>query len=797
MNILRKSCVILTALIVVCNHVSADDIVIENGSWRLTYTEQARSFKLNYRKPDGSYRPVIISSKPEATYDNAEGKTSTVSSSSFAEVEYTSADIEDEQGHGTCHSFVFRNADNGDNITMCQKFRFYTEHSYIVTNLTIESSQQIQSNYLAPISTSAEYTMFVNNSNNRMLKVPFDNDGFGRYHKYKIDTSMTSYEVSAIYEGESRNGLVLGSVDHDHWKSAVKVSGSSNGKIKSLCLFSGVSDTETRDEIPHGKLSGTEISSARMFIGFYEDWRTGMEEYARANTFIVPKHDTWTAGTPFGWQSWGVLAEKNSYATDIEISDYYHEVLQPAGFCNSQGNVIFSLDASDGMNQTEHLNFIKHANANGQMVGGYSTPFALWWQESELDNYIYTGADGTKYTMRDVVLHVDGKPYKYDGAFCRDPTHPSTKSDINNFLRSMATYGYKYVKVDFTNCGIVQADSYYNKNVKTAVEAYNEGMSYFIKQADKYGIFVALSIAPLFPYQYGNSRRIACDTWGRIDQTEYSMNAISGGWWTDGLYQYNDPDHLVLVGKGDQLWASEGENRARYTNGAITGMMLVADNYSLSDMSGRGSAELSRMRAEKIMMNKDINEMADLGRSFKPVYGYKEYNGNANGAESFFMHHTDKYLYVAVINYAGTAMNGSIPLELLGIKASDINEIKELWTGDLSEITEDALTYSVPGKDARVYRFTKDIDTGISNPQADSSPNATEIKTGAGGCLTIHSKNLIQHISIFNMQGQMVQTVATPDTENITINVPVSQSSVILEITYSNGIRQHYKVMVR
>ena len=26
------------------------------------------------------------------------------------------------------------------------------------------------------------------------------------------------------------------------------------------------------------------------------------------------------------------------------------------------------------------------------------------------------------------------------------------------------------------------------------------------------------------------------------------MNAISGGWWTDLLYQYNDPDHLVMVG---------------------------------------------------------------------------------------------------------------------------------------------------------------------------------------------------------------------------------------------------------
>ena len=31
---------------------------------------------------------------------------------------------------------------------------------------------------------------------------------------------VISYEVSALYEGKSREGLVLGSVDHDLWKSA-------------------------------------------------------------------------------------------------------------------------------------------------------------------------------------------------------------------------------------------------------------------------------------------------------------------------------------------------------------------------------------------------------------------------------------------------------------------------------------------------------------------------------------------------------------------------------------------------
>ena len=519
-----------------------------------------------------------------------------------------------------------------------------------------------------------------------------------------------------------------------------------------------------------------------------------METFAKANNLVAPKRTTWTGGTPFGWQSWGVMAEKNSYSADIEISDYYHTVLQPGGFANSQGNIIFSLDASDGMNDTEHRNFIAHAKENGQMVGCYSTPFSLWWQDNELDRHIYTGSDGTKYNMRDVVLHVNGNPYKYDGAFCRDPTHPATKADIANFMRSAATYGYKYVKCDFTNCGIIQADYYFDKNVTTAVEAYNQGMAYLIKQADKYGLFLAFSISPLFPYQYANSRRVACDTWGRIGWTEYGMNAITAGWWTDGLYQYNDPDHLVLVGNGDQAGSSLGENRARYTNGAVTGMMLVADNFSLSDKSGRGDAPLSRSRATQILLNKDINEMADLGRSFRPVYGYKEYNGQADGAESFVMHHTDHYLYVAIINYNSSGLNGSIPLSLLDITADEFEEVIELWTSTPLTVTE-SLSYKVPGNDARVYRFTKKGFSSVKEDKPIVESLRAHFRRTEDGKFLIHSSFPMKTIEIFSPSGSLLACHEPHGDFFTDFSAELESHLLLIRITYKDGNIEEHKIL--
>ncbi|WP_415957520.1 alpha-galactosidase [Paraprevotella xylaniphila] len=409
-------------------------------------------------------------------------------------------------------------------------------------------------------------------------------------------------------------------------------------------------------------------------------------------------------GTPFGWQSWGVMSDKNSYDVDVAVSEYFKETLKPNGFCNSQGINVMSIDAWDGMNSEQRTRFSEVVKKNGQVPGSYVTPFCLWWNEDMLYRKI---CEGSQYTGYECVIKVNGKPAKLDGAYCLDPTHPGTKEFISREVQNKKKEGFEYLKVDFTSNGMVQADSYYNKDVTTAVEAYNEGFSHFISEVDKgEPMFIALSIAPIFPYQYGNSRRIACDTWGKIGQSEYSLNAVSGGWWTNEFYQYNDPDHLVMVGN-DAEKETEGENRARITNGAVSGMVLVSDNYSLEDKSGRGDAKLSRERAQKILMNKDVNEMADFGRSARPVYGYREYNDKGDGAENCFVLDTEKYLYVSVVNYKDNQIAGKVALERLGLSPSSFSSVKELWSGADVKVGKDGLSYDVPGKDAKIYRFLK------------------------------------------------------------------------------------------
>ena len=685
-----------------------DKLAIENEQWRIAYQKEDKHFNIEH-KLDGCdyFKRIVYASVPEASYRLENGEERRLNSQQFKSLRYKTISTKDNFGKGRIHRFIFSKAENGDGVRMIQEFRLYEGQDFILTRLSIATKGKniLSSNYLAPIKCESQYELFNANVNNRMLKVPFDNDSFVRYHKFRLNRDMTSYEVAALFEGDSRRGIVLGSVEHNRWKSAISVDAEEDSRIKRLLVYSGASNHETRDVRPHGAPEGKEVASALFFIGDFADWRDGMECFAQANTKIQPARQTWTKGTPFGWQSWGVMADKNCFEVDKDVSDYFAQTLRPGGFVNDQGLNIISIDAWDNMSHEQKKVLTKICTDNGQIAGTYLSPFCLWWNEDMLHTHKVT--EGSQYTGYDCVIKVNGQPMKLDGAYCLDPTHPGSKQMMSNDLKRIKAEGFKYVKVDFTSNGMVQADEYYNKNVKTAVEAYNEGFSHFIAEADKgEALFVALSIAPIFPYQYGNSRRIACDTWGKIGHSEYSMNAVACGWWTNQFYQYNDPDHLVLVGN-DQVKESEAENRARITNGACSGMMLVSDNYSATHRPERGNAALSFERAKKILMNKDVNEMANIGKSFRPVFGYKEYNGQAEGAESCVMLQTEDHLYVAIINYREETMTESIPYERLGISQSDYKSVKELWSGEVQKPAPDALCFEVPGHDAHIYRFDK------------------------------------------------------------------------------------------
>lgn len=687
----KRTLALLLALVLSCgtNGLMARSISARLGDWKIVYDQKTCTFTYKHRG-----RTILSDSQPEATYRMA-GKEVRLSSADCGKAQL----VKSERGDSVC--FVLSSRQEGNAVCMEVAFSVHTDA--LLTRLDLTAGQELSSNHLAPIRVSVPQQMPAGDY--RMLKVPFDNDDFVRYHYYRLDTLMLSYEVTGIFDITSRKGIVIGSVSHDHWKSGIEIEAQGGNTIRRLQAYSGVSTRETRDTLPHGALVGKRVSSATFMIADSEDWCEGMEHFAAVCHDRQPGRRTWQGGTPIGWQSWGVMATKNNFDVDMAVADFFAGTLRQGGFYGEEGLQIMSIDAWDNLSDSQRRSLTAHCAGQGQITGIYRSPFCLWWgSENDLAQKLF---EGCTYTARECVLTAGGKPIKYDGAFCLDPTHPAVKQRMDREMDEARRQGFRYVKVDFLCNGIIQADRYYNPDVRTGVEAYNEGMQHFTSQcycSDGSPMFIALSIAPIFPYQYGNSRRIACDTWGNIRQSEYAMNAICGGWWTNGLYQRNDPDHIVLVG-GEKVKETESENRARLTTGIASGMVLLADNYDLSDdKTGQGDPKLSHERAVLLLANKDINALArKVKHSFRPLYPGRTYDGRPQSAANFVAYQDGQDTYVAIVNYADVPLEGTISLDSIGLFGTC--RIKELWTG--KEVQATSLPYSVPAKDARIYRLTE------------------------------------------------------------------------------------------
>lgn len=287
-----------------------------------------------------------------------------------------------------------------------------------------------------------------------------------------------------------------------------------------------------------------------------------------------------------------------------------------------------------------------------------------------------------------------------------DPTAPATISRLNYFIDKFKMCGFKYLKLDFLTNGIVEADSYYNPEITTGVQAYNYGMK---KLRERCGddMFIVESIAPLFPAQYANARRISCDAWGEMYHIGHMMNSYSFGWWLNRVYNFVDPDHLVMGNRSD------AENISRMTTGAITGYFMLGDN--LSTKGSYVGNKQAQDKAVKYATVADVNDVVKLKGGFRPAGGknimrYRDqYGGYHDEINLFYKEEPDCY-YVAFFNYSqGNSSNEQIDLTAMGIDPADldISKSKECWTGQGVNISNGNLVFNNENDKARLWKLYK------------------------------------------------------------------------------------------
>ncbi|WP_053783673.1 S-layer homology domain-containing protein [Paenibacillus xylanivorans] len=592
-------------------------------------------------------------------------------------------ELEDGFGKGIELTFVHMSAGKP---TLKQVYKFYENKTYFLTRLDAVSDTEMKTNYMSPVTVKRTGGVDIGQSaDNRVLTVPFDNDAWIRYKSQSLNRTDTSYEMTAVFNNTSRNGLVLGSVTHDDWKTGIDWSGSSN-RLNTLSVYGGVATDVTRDTQPHGSLSGTELSSPLIMVGGFSDYRTGLEEYGKANAIVTPPlelNPELPQGVPVGWNSWGAYGSSLSYQNVVDVSNYFKKNLKDF---NNNGNVFINMDSYwDNLSDEQLAQAVSVIKGNDQHAGIYWAPFVYW------GNNMSQPVEGTdnQYTYGDIVLKdAAGIPLPtLDGAFPLDVTHPGSKMRMDYYLDKFKDLGFTFIKLDFLTHGSLEGQ-HDDPNVTTGIQAYNVGMRYVKDRLDG-KMFISESIAPIFPSQYAHSRRISCDAYGKINETEYVLNSLTYGFWQNGtIYPYTDPDHLAL-GHATSLI----EAQSRLNSGIISGTVLM-DSDDVNDPK-------SQEYMTALYNNTEVLGVALKGKVFKPLEG----NTGANAADTFVMKDGDDY-YLAVFNYsANQSVNKTIDLDRAGLSTTEAFTSKDLWTGQVSSLSS-SVTLPLQPAESKLLKLT-------------------------------------------------------------------------------------------
>ncbi|NYF78251.1 alpha-galactosidase [Granulicella arctica] len=563
---------------------------------------------------------------------------------------------------------------------MRQHISLPARQGYLLMDVQIISDHPVSTRHISPlVLTEGGTAHLATGAKPSVIFVPFDNDMWVHYNE-PIDPAKDpdSYEVTAIYDNASRKGLVLGSVTHDLWRTGILARKLSDKRVDELEVYGGATGHWTHDVEPHGLVSGTTITSPRILVGYFADWRNGMETYGRENARVKPPLP-WNDGVPFGWNSWAAYLQKIDLPKYNAVADFIHTELEPKGFQNHHTAYI---NWDGGWTELPEAGIIaapRRLHAQGQKAGIYYTPFSYW---SDDLSKVVEGTDG-KYTYSDLLLRDShGQPLpKIDGAHPLDPTHPGTLARIDWEMARFVAWGYDSVKLDFLNSGSLEG-VHHDPSITTGVAAYNLGMQRIEHDLapKKIGrpFFISLSIAPLFP-AYGHSRRISCDAFGRIEDSDYLLNAVTFGWWANGtLYQFNDPDHTVISkdtdpyhpqSKPDSVQTLD-EARSRVNASVIAGTLLL-DSDDLMDARAQS-------RARELLTNTAVLNLARAGRSFRPVEG----NSGTHAAPIFLREDKDGSIYIAAFNYSeDQASTLEVDLSRLGLQPTRTYSATDLWTG--------------------------------------------------------------------------------------------------------------------
>lgn len=643
--------------------------------------------------------------------------------------------INDSIGEGRLFQFIH---EDHEGITLIQSITVYEDNPYLLLRVEATKGDNtiLETRHISPLGIleASQGSMEIPWKHPILVDLPFDNDNWTKLLAQPLPEAGdnllegVSHELAFIYDKHSYQGLVVGSLEHDFWKTGIRYhTASKKGSLESFVIFGGAARPDnpslppnyggqdgTHDVMPHGSMIGTVVQSSLIYLEAAADFRVSSTNFGKMQARLAGSL-SWTGAAPVYWNSFGVegvlghegvMMPKGVYETIDFINDMEN--------LNRFSKPVLNIDSYDrGIYTTKMLRRIgDYAREKEQEIGFYCSPFSLWTWSNNIDNAVLSG---TNVPLREVILRDDhDKPIPFKegewGAFPLDPTHPATKVSMISQIEKAHAIGAKFIKVDFVTAGSLEAAEWYNPKVRSGKQAYNYGMKLFKHLVDSImgpDIFITLAISPMFPHQYAHTRFVSTDVHSHLRDSQpgfphYGSAAASMitashmGWVQGTLWPYTNMDVLVMEKFQKHPPLLEREIKVRLYCLMVMGSIL-----------GDGSdyrVELVRERAAKYLDNPEVARFFQEPKAFTPI---KLAEGEGMDQQLSFILPGDTTL-LAAFNFAeNDSFEADFVPSELGF-ADESYQLIDFLTGEEQGVyhaKNGTLQLRVPAKDAVLYKL--------------------------------------------------------------------------------------------
>lgn len=587
-----------------------------------------------------------------------------------------------------------------DGTSLTLRVLFFDDTRWFLSDLQATADRPLEVSKLIPLTTG--FADIGPGHDKRIYTTPYSNNfdfGVAPVNQFGLSQNGTdrfanpvepmvkfngiSHWVTALFDNQNRHGLIAGAASVQKWKSSQQLGEArvSNGPLTEFSLYNW-----------GGTQRGTTVGSDLFFLGYFNDYRDGLETFAKVYNQGEPRLN-WEGAVPTGFNA---FYSHDSYgkARDMnDITDYVAKHLKPLGYqyINIDGG--FQPESyPQGMKS-----FADNVHQHGLKAGGYLTPFTIY------ENWLSLPVDNTGFTHRDACLRDSkGQLVKtYLGTYALDMSHPAAQYIVRRNIRNYLAWGYDYIKLDFLDMGLYEGQ--HHDPAINGMQNYRLGMKIIRDEVAASGrkVFLNASISPLLPAAFTHGRRNACDTsLGVADYSGIERQAFNSAvsWWSNGtLYAENDadmflPEQLLQgAGRSGQLAAQR-----LATTVALSGShWLVGDNLPFIDEDRRAWIE-----------NPALLSAAKSGKTARPLVMTNIYHAGEHSPAALIRSDNRAGIYLGLTNWNKTAQHWQFSRAELGLPAQRTYQVSEIYSGQHWSQNDQTIRYTLGAGETAILHIS-------------------------------------------------------------------------------------------